>query len=154
MMNYRTILYVFALALLIQLSSCGRQTPKKNVLTPIQAHQALDSIYAGSLASLPLDPRFQAGMSTELTKDTAEILRDQFGTIKEIQLQSSGNPTTQIEETIWTVSAEKRSFEMKIWQHDGRISGFFFRPSAAQDWGPVPMIGVEYARHGRLPAGW
>jgi len=149
-----SIAYRYGLALLLAVGGCAGCAPTNAALTPSQARQALDAIYAGSLAPVPLDPRFLQGMNDALTRDTAMLLRDQFGATKRVQFQSSGKANPQVLETIWTVTAEKRSFEMKIWQLDGRISGFWFRPSAAQDWGPVPMIGVEYARQKRLPAGW
>ncbi len=150
-MTRNSVLHLCTLVVLLLVGGCGGGAP---ALTATEARQALDAIYAGSLAPLSLEPVFQRGMSDAVTGETAMLLRDQFGAVKDVQFQSSGKANPQVTEAIWTVTAEKRNFEMKIWQVDGQISGFWFRPSSAQEWGPVPMIGVDYARRKRLPAGW
>ncbi len=147
------ILFAFAVAAVI--CGCGGGTPAI-VTDPQFARDALDAVYAGSLTPVrsSLDPRFQEGMPDRVTASTGTLLTDQFGAVTGLQFQSTGKADPLVLEAIWTVKGAGRDFEMKLWFHKAKLSGIWFRPSPAQDWGPVPQIGVEYARQNKLPLGW
>jgi hypothetical protein len=149
------LLVVTMLGVTMLASGCG--SPAPDVVKDAEfARDVLDAVYAGSLAPLEssLDPVFAHAMTDQTTAATGTLLTDQFGAVKDVQFQSMQEANPAVIEAVWTVAADGTDFEMMLWVHKGKLSGIWIRPSPAQDWGPVPQIGVEYTRHQRLPAGW
>ncbi len=146
------------LAFAVVVCGCARRPPPGGGVSPAPAPQLLGCIYAGSLAPVQasLDPPLRRAMSDKVTASNAALLRDEFGAVRGVTLQSSGmaKGNRLAAESVWTVTGTKRDFQMKVSVYDGRVSGVWFRPSPAQDWGPVPMIGWEYTMRKRKPAGW
>jgi len=153
--NYTPVGLLLVAFLIGLLYGCGSRTPPV-VTDPSLARNLLEAVYAGSVSPLAesLDPTFQRGMPDVATAGTAALLREQFGPVKAVELKSTGRANPLALEAVWAVAAEKSSFEMKLWFHEGKVSGVWFRPSSAQEWGPVPMIGVEYVRRNQKPVGW
>ncbi len=131
---------------------CGGDS---SIEDPVLARSLLDAIYAGSMTPVQdsLDPMILRGMSDWVTAGTGSLLRDSFGEVSGLAFESSGEESGPTKAT-WTVKATRGRYEMQIWHWQGKVSGFAFRPSSAQEWGFVPQIGVEYSRRGTKPVGW
>jgi len=142
-------------AVLLFALGCGGGAP--GIVTDAGfARDVVDAVYAGSLAPVrgSLDPIFERAMPDSVAAAHGALLTDRFGAVAALQFQSTGQPNPSVTESIWELRAQGRDFEMKLWFHEEKLSGIWFRPSPAQEWAPVPQVGVEYSRQGKLPAGW
>ena len=135
----------------VLMCGCGRGSSIQDpvLADPVLARSLLDAIYAGSMTPVQdsIDPTLLRGMSDSVTAGTASLLRDNFGEVSGLAFQAS-------EKGPGPMRATRGSYEMQIWHWQGKVSGFAFRPSSAQQWGLVPQIGVEYSRRGKKPMGW
>lgn len=98
------------------------------------AREVIDALYSGSLASINdrLGAQMQQPHVGQIISTAAPMLRQQFGAVKDLTLKSNepspdGAGMTQ---QIWTVSAEKMTFEMKmVLDKDRKLEGVWAQPA-------------------------
>jgi len=116
-----------------------------------KARHLLDQVYAGSLGSIQgeLEPSFQKGNPDWVTSGTSAALRQQFGVIRDLKLQSVEKTHMRSAVAVWTVMAERGTFEMKVtFDSGGKVIGLWFRSSSSQTWTPSHVIGLDYLKPG------
>jgi len=116
-----------------------------------KARHLLNQVYAGSLGSIKgeLEPSFQKGNPDWVTSGTSAALRQQFGVVQDLRLQSVEKAQMNCAVAIWTVVAERGTFEMKVTFDSGRkVVGLWFRSSSLQTWTPSHIIGLDYIQPG------
>ncbi len=150
---------LIVVVLIVAVGGCGGSNTSTDTTDAelIFARNLIDALYTGSLSHLAnsLDPVLLRGMPDRVTTGVSALLLEHFGEVGDLRLQSRRTVQQNWTETVWTVSAEHRSFEMKLtWNSEGRVSGIWLRPSSAQDWSPTTQIGVDYARREKHPPGW
>ena len=157
MRRWRGRILALLMGATVLMCGCGRASSIQDpvLADPVLARSLLDAIYAGSMTPVQdsIDPTLLRGMSDSVTAGTASLLRDNFGEVSGLAFQASEKGPGPMKAT-WMVRATRGSYEMQIWHWQGKVSGFAFRPSSAQQWGLVPQIGVEYSRRGKKPMGW
>jgi len=122
------------------------------------ARSLLDAIYNGSMAPVQdsMDPVMVRAMADWVTAGTGELLRDTFGEVRSLEFDSVEKEGAEVagEKGVWNVSASRSSFQMRVWFHEGKMSGLSFRPSSRDEWAAAPYIGADYSKVGKKPAGW
>jgi len=139
-------------AAVVLMCGCGGNPSVKDEAL---ARSLLDAIYNGSMAPVQdsIHPMLLRGMADWTTAGTGQLLRDTFGDVRGLQFDSVVKEDRG-KKGVWNVSAARRSFQMKIWFYEEKVSGFSFRPSSGHEWADAPYIGVDYSKVGKKPAGW
>jgi len=108
----------------------------------------LDALYAGSVDSVKdqFHPDYLRYMTDSYTAGVSEVLHKRFGRVSRIEFESSapptGTPYNRGVEEVWRATADKGSFDMKIWFNgEGTIGGLWLRYSPNDQWLDVPLIG-------------
>jgi len=144
-------IYTNALVLLvIAMVICGCSRSNSVGQDKSKARNLLDQVYAGSLSPIQgeLEPSFQKGNPDRLTSGASAALRQQFGAIRDLKFQSVENQISSAL-AIWTVTAERGNFEMKIaYNSGGKVTGLWFRASSSQEWTPSFILGADYLKPG------
>jgi hypothetical protein len=143
---------ILVLAAVVLVCGCGGNS---SIDDPVLARNLLDAIYNGSMAPMQdsIHPTIERAMGARGIAGTGSLLRDSFGDVKSVEFDSVEKQAGG-ERGIWRVTATRGNYEMRIWFHEEKVSGFSFRPSSRHQWGDVPQIGVEYERQGKTPEGW
>ena len=116
-----------------------------------RSRHLLDQVYSGSLGSIQgeLERSFQKGNSDRITSGTSAALRQQFGAIQDLKLQSVEKAPMNSTVAIWTVMAKRGNFEMKVvFDGESKVIGLSFRSSSSQDWTPSHILGMDYLKPG------
>lgn len=95
------------------------------------ARKVIDAVYAGSLSPVQdsLTAQMQQVMSDQVIAQVGTSLNTQYGKVKGLKLKSTG-PIENMTQKIWTVDAERGSFEMRlVMDADGKLAGLWFQPS-------------------------
>jgi hypothetical protein len=150
---------VIVLGVLVMALVCGCARTPAIATDPTFARQLVDAFSAGSLSPLKdsLDPGSLRGHPDWVTAGISAVLRRKFGAVRSLKLESSGNASGPMSwtETIWTVTAERGSFQMQTTcTREGKVGGFWFRPSPANAWAGSMEMGVNYAKQKKMPPGW
>jgi len=83
------------------------------------------------------------------------LLEDRFGNIEGVEFIQLGEPDNpMVRESIWTVRADGRDFQMKLWFVQERVSGLFFRYTDGQEWSSYPACGIDFVADEKVPPGW
>lgn len=144
---------VVALAVIVLICGCSRSP--KIAKDPVLARKLIDAVYAGSLKPMSKNvPSFLLkGMPDWALAGTSQLLRQQFGEVKSLTLQSSADTSPILTETIWTVAAERGTYEMNLYFGKGRnpggvgqVTGILFRSSASEQWVAAERIGLAYLK--------
>ncbi len=102
------------------------------------ARQVVAALYNGSLNTAPvahaLDPILERSLPASLMRPISDLLR-QYGEVSHVELRSTKPIQSYFREAVWTVLAERGSFEMKLSfnSHD-LITGIWLREGPAHEW--------------------
>ena len=126
------------------------QTPGRAIeKNPDFARKLIDAVYAGSLSAVAdsLDEPTRRYHPDWVIAGTAAVLRQQFGTVKDLEFESI-KPVQQFwVEVVWAVIAEHGSFEMKLtFDAEGKVAGVWFRFSSDAEWTTAMELGVDYVK--------
>ena len=91
------------------------------------ARSVIDAVYSGSLSSIQdsLTPQMQAAAPQMIAAQGA-ALKQQFGGVQSLQLKSA-EPVTGFDQQIWTVTAERGAFDMRlVMDKSGKLAGLWF----------------------------
>ena len=127
---------------------------------PDIARAVIDAIYADSLDQLKplLDPFLLLHverMPDWMRAGTPQLLQDRFGSVEGVEFIQLGEPDNpMVRESIWTVRADGRDFQMKLWFVQERVSGLFFRYTEGQEWSSYPACGLDFVADEKVPPGW
>ena len=136
------------LSLVIVMAACGCSRSPSVAQDRSKARHLLDQVYAGSLGSIQgeLEPSFQKGNPDRVTSGTSAALRRQFGETRDLKLRSVEKAPMNSALAIWTVTAERGTFEMKIaFDSRDKVIGLWFWSSSLQAWVPSHMFGLDNA---------
>ena len=117
-----SVLLAMALGLAI-LSGCSR--PKAQ--DPAFARKVIDAVYAGSLRPLrdSMIPEMQA-MTDAMIAPQGKALNEKFGAVKNLELKSA-DVVQGYDQEIWTVTAERGSYDMRlVFLKDRKLAGLWF----------------------------
>jgi len=149
---------VVALAVIVLICGCSRSA--KIAKDPVLARKLIDAVYAGSLKPMSNDvaPVLLRGMPDRALAGTSQVLRQRFGEVRGLTFQSSADTSPVLIETIWTVAAERGTYEMNLYFGKGpnpggagKVTGILFRFSPSEQWVPAERIGLAYLRQQRTP---
>ncbi len=122
---------------------------------PDFARELIDAVYAGSLSTVAdsLDEPTRRYHPDWVIAGTAAVLRQQFGTVKDLEFQSI-RPVQQFwVEAVWAVIAEHGSFKMKlIFDPEGKVAGVWFRFPPDVEWATAAELGVDYVKQRKKEA--
>ncbi len=126
------------------------QTPGRAIeKNPDFARKLIDAVYAGSLSAVAdsLDEPTRRYHPDWVIAGTAAVLRQQFGTVKNLEFQSIRPVQHFWVEVVWAVIAEHGSFKMKlIFDPEGKVAGVLFRFSSDAEWTTAMELGVDYVK--------
>jgi hypothetical protein len=114
-----------------------------------KAHHLLNQVYAGSLSSIQgeLDPSIQKSHPDWVTSGISAALRQQFGVVRDLKLQSVEKAPMNSALAIWTVTAERGTYEMKVaFDSSSKVIGLSFRSSSLPTWTPSHVFGLDYLK--------
>jgi hypothetical protein len=149
-----SIALVFALTTVAVIAAgCGEQQTSAGPADREStfARSIIDAVYSGSMTSVQgsLGPGLQSMMPDHVMGGVAGLLREDYGDVVGVQRSpgtpaSSGGPST---EAVWTVQAERDTFEMKVARDaNGAATGIWFRSSSAEGWSTAVDLSKAYVR--------
>jgi hypothetical protein len=147
MMNRICTSGLLLLAIVVAVCGCGRSLSVAQDRTV--ALRLLNQVCMGSLSPIQsdLEPSFQRGNPDSVISRTSTAIRQQFGAVRDLKLQSAVKAPMNSAEAIWTVTAERGNFEMKVnLDRADKIVGLWFRSSSSQAWTPSHALGSDYAK--------
>ncbi len=112
------------LVLLLAVAGCAKHSISSDQAF---AQKVVEAVYAGSLAPIQADLSPQIGLDDEWAKKMSQTLQPEFGTIKEVKLNTVGQRKKNAREVIWTVTTENSTFLMQlIWDDNDKLSSIQF----------------------------
>ena len=120
---------------------------------PVVARRIVDAIYAGSWSAVDrlLEPGLRSTRRSDAVMPSlSSELHQRFGSARHLELkQSSRRPSNpwvfNFTETVWAVTTEKGSFEMKLALNSQAIvTGIWLRPSSAVQWTTAQEMAAAY----------
>ena len=139
------------LLLVIIIAACGCGRSYSVAQDRSKARRLLGQVYAGSLGPISgeLEPSFLRGNPDSVTSGTSAALRQQFGEVRDLKFQSVDKAPMNFAAAIWTVTAERGTFEMEMaFDSGGKVVGLSFRSSSLQEWTPSHILGLDYLKPG------
>ncbi len=113
------------------------------------ARKLIDAVYAGSLRTMAdsLDELLHRSLPDWVLGGTAAVLRQQFGTVKNLEFQSIRSVQQFWVEAVWAVIAEHGNYEMKLtFDAEGKVTGVWFRFPPDVEWATATELGVDYVK--------
>lgn len=156
MIGRMCVFFSTVLAVTVLVVGCGRNTSATSTDRTL-ARNLIDAVYVGSLTSVKdsLDPPFLRSMPDSVTAGTGALLQADFGAVKEMTLDSSSSIQQGWTETVWTVHAQRGSFQVKITRTPNEaVGGLWLRPSSAHQWSSATEVGMLYTKRQQRPSGW
>ncbi len=144
---------VVGVAVIVLICGCSRSP--KVAKDPVLARKLIDAVYAGSLKPISNDvaPVLLKGMPDRALAGTSQVLRQRFGEVRSLTFQSSAVTSPVLIETIWTVAAERGTYEMNLYFGKGlnpggagKVTGILFRSSASEQWVAAERSGLACPR--------
>ena len=140
------------LLLVMIMAACGCSRSNSVAQDRSKVLHLLNQVYAGSLSPIQgeLESSFQKGNPDRVMAGLSASLRQQFGVVQDLKLQSAEKAQMNSTLAIWTVTAERGTYEIKVAFDSGsKVTGLWFRSSSSQTWIPSHVLGLDYLQQQR-----
>jgi hypothetical protein len=124
----------------------GGKTAGAKAKSPVFAEQYLAAIYGGSMAPVKdsLAPAYVKIFSDGILAPTTKLLSENYGAVKKVEFDSQEKVQRVWTATVWRVTAEKGSYQMKIvTNRKKQTEDILLQLSPGEKWVSIYTIGED-----------